>query len=125
MGASKHMATSTHHTEEKTDQEHIDDFHGVINMTGAEIKKWLETAESKEVGQKSSEGAESTGHESGRHIIEILGKKKGEYDEADIDQMKRTVSYVRRHMAQKPDGDIKETHWRYSLMNWGHDPLKA
>ena len=93
-------------------------------MTASELKKWLETPESKEVGQKAAEGAESTGHVSGRHIIDILAKKKGDYDEADTEQMKRTVSYVRRHMAQKPDGDITETHWRYSLMNWGHDPLK-
>ncbi len=119
------MATTTHSPEAKTDQEHIDEFHGVINMTGAEIHKWLDTPESKEVGQKASESAESTGHQSGRHIIDILGKKKGEYDEADIEQMKRTVSYVRRHMAQRPEGDVNETHWRYSLMNWGHDPLKS
>jgi len=38
--------------------------------------------------------------------------------------MHRTISYVHRHLAQRPDGDISETRWRYSLMNWGHDPKK-
>ncbi|MFP5322678.1 MAG: DUF3140 domain-containing protein [Acidimicrobiia bacterium] len=32
--------------------------------------------------------------------------------------------HVHRHLAQRPDGDVTETKWRYSLMNWGHDPLK-
>jgi hypothetical protein len=31
---------------------------------------------------------------------------------------------VRRHTAQRPEGDVKRTRWRFSLMNWGYDPLK-
>jgi hypothetical protein len=31
---------------------------------------------------------------------------------------------VGRHLAQRPWGDISATRWRWSLMNWGHDPLK-
>ncbi len=38
--------------------------------------------------------------------------------------MAKVVGYVHRHLAQRPEGDIEETPWRYSLMNWGHDPLK-
>ena len=38
--------------------------------------------------------------------------------------MRKVVGYVHRHMAQRPGGDVAETDWRYSLMNWGHDPLK-
>jgi hypothetical protein len=34
------------------------------------------------------------------------------------------VGHVRRHTAQRPGGDVTETAWRYSLMNWGHDPLE-
>ncbi|NEQ23777.1 MAG: DUF3140 domain-containing protein, partial [Microcoleus sp. SIO2G3] len=39
-------------------------------------------------------------------------------------EMKRVISYIHRHSAQRPDGDIEHTRWRYSLKNWGHDPLK-
>jgi hypothetical protein len=35
------------------------------------------------------------------------------------------VGYIHRHLAQRPAGDISQTHWRYSLMNWGHDPLSG
>lgn len=38
--------------------------------------------------------------------------------------MRKVVGYVKRHLAQKPSGDVTDTAWRYSLMNWGHDPLK-
>ncbi|HTL89026.1 MAG TPA: DUF3140 domain-containing protein, partial [Leptolyngbya sp.] len=79
---------------------------------------------SRSVGMKESEEAESTGHQSGRQTIEILNKKQSDYNNDDFNQMRRVVSYVHRHLAQKPDGEIEETRWRYSLKNWGHEPLK-
>ena len=40
--------------------------------------------------------------------------------------MHKVHSYVSRHSAQGPvhAADVKTSRWRYSLMNWGHDPLK-
>jgi hypothetical protein len=38
--------------------------------------------------------------------------------------MRKVVGYVRRHLAQEP-ANPATSRWRYSLMNWGHDPLKA
>lgn len=100
------------------------EFREAVNMTPAELRKWLATDESKAVGQKSSAGAESVGHDSGNKIISILGKKKASLTEADEAHMRKVVGYVHRHLAQRPDGDVSSTPWRYSLMNWGHDPLK-
>lgn len=35
------------------------------------------------------------------------------------------VGYIKRHCSQGgPDDNVKESTWRYSLMNWGHDPCK-
>jgi len=45
------------------------EFHEAVNMTASQIEKWLETEESKSDGQKSSDGAESVGHHSGRRIV--------------------------------------------------------
>jgi hypothetical protein len=39
--------------------------------------------------------------------------------------MRKVIGYVRRHCAQGPAGDKEHSRWRYSLMNWGHDPLKS
>ncbi len=99
-----------------------DDWKQAVNMTASELETWLETEESKSVGQ--SDGGEATGHRSGRRIVEILRAKKGELTDDDVDHMAKVVGYVHRHEAQRPSGDVEDTRWRYSLMNWGHDPLK-
>jgi hypothetical protein len=101
-----------------------DEFRAVVNMTASELEKWLETEESRSVGQKADQGSESVGHDSGRKIVKLLRTKKGELSEADAAHMRKVVGYVHRHLAQRPGGDVEGTNWRYSLMNWGHDPLK-
>ena len=100
------------------------EFKDAVNMTASELGKWLESDESKAVGQKSADGAESVGHDSGRKIIDILHTKKADLTDADQAHMRKVVGYVHRHLAQRPQGDVRDTKWRYSLMNWGHDPLK-
>ncbi|QEH38436.1 hypothetical protein OJF2_70370 [Aquisphaera giovannonii] len=102
----------------------IADFKDAVNMTASQIEKWLDSEDSKRVGYKDEGGGESVGHHSGRRIVEILGKKKADYTDDDLKHMAKVVGYVHRHLAQRPDGDVEETPWRYSLMNWGHDPAK-
>ena len=102
-------------------QQTIDEFGDAVNMTRKELEDWLETEESQSVGQGNGE---SKGHESGRRIVKLLEKNKSDYTDDDIDHMRRVVSYVHRHQSQKPSGDVKYSNWRYSLLNWGHDPLK-
>lgn len=99
------------------------EFKKQVNMTAAELEKWLATEESKSVGQDSGDGT-SIGHKSGEHIIKILGKKKADLTEADEAHMHKVHSYISRHSAQGPKEDVEHSRWRYSLMNWGHDPLK-
>jgi hypothetical protein len=107
----------------KSDDQVIQEFDEAVNVTRKELEEWLKTDESKSVGQ-SDGGSESKGHESGRKILQILDKNKTDYSSDDIDHMRRVVSYVHRHESQKPSGDVKDSNWRYSLLNWGHDPLK-
>ena len=102
----------------------IADFKAAVNMTARQLEDWLETDESKEVGYKDGGEGESVGHHSGRRIIAILGKKPADYTDDDLHHMAKVAGYVHRHLAQRPEGDIDETPWRYSLMNWGHDPAK-
>ncbi|PCE13751.1 DNA-binding protein [Microbacterium sp. SZ1] len=99
-----------------------DDWQRDVNMAPKELEQWLETDESRSVGD--SDGGESTGHRSGRRIVTLLRTKKAELTRDDVAWMRKVVGYVARHGAQRPDGDVTETRWRYSLMNWGHDPLK-
>ncbi|WP_072312954.1 DUF3140 domain-containing protein [Agrococcus sp. Marseille-P2731] len=99
-----------------------DEFHDAVTMTPATLEEWLETDESREVGQKADDGGESTGHASGRRIVRILRKKQAELNDDDYAHMRKVVGYVARHSEQRPDGDVTDTRWRSSLMNWGHDP---
>jgi hypothetical protein len=98
------------------------DFEDVVNLAPAELEKWLETEESRSVGQK--DGGESTGHASGRRIVELRRTGKDDLSDDDYAHMRKVVGYVHRHLAQRPSGDVEDSAWRYSLMNWGHDPLK-
>jgi hypothetical protein len=99
-------------------------FNAAVNMSADEIEEWLKTEESNQVGQKDDEEDESKGHQSGRHIVRILRKDESNYTEGDFARMKKVISYIHRHSAQRPSGSITATPWRYSLMNWGHDPAR-
>ncbi|WP_145105800.1 DUF3140 domain-containing protein [Cereibacter sediminicola] len=108
----------------KSNDEIWDEWQQLVNMTPLELERWLETGESRSVGD-SEGGGESTGHRSGRRIVEIKHKRKSELSQEDWSHMGRVVGYIRRHKAQGgPAEDKDHSRWRYSLMNWGHDPLK-
>ena len=100
------------------------EFGRAVNMTPAELERWLETEHSREVGWTHEGASESVGHQEGRRIVEMKRKKAADLTDDDLAHMRKVVGYCHRHLAQRPDGDVGETRWRYSLMNWGHDPLK-
>jgi hypothetical protein len=100
-------------------------FKRAVNMSPRQLGDWLDTDDSRAVGLKGAEGGESVGHRSGRRIVRLLAKARGELTAGDIAHMRKVVGYVKRHLAQRPEGDVTETPWRYSLMNWGHDPQHA
>ncbi|MGQ0846690.1 MAG: DUF3140 domain-containing protein [Sporichthyaceae bacterium] len=106
------------------------EFAKAVNMSAGTLRKWLDSEKSQSVGavggkpKKSRSGGESVGHRSGRRIVELLTAKKGDLDKDDYAHMRKVVGYVKRHRRQRPSGDVETSRWRYSLMNWGHDPLK-
>ncbi len=96
----------------------------LVNMPAKALERWLDTEDSKSVGDTGGEG-ESTGHKSGRKIVEIHATAKGDLTDAQWDHMAKVVGYIKRHAKQGgPERDKEHSKWRYSLMNWGHDPLK-
>jgi hypothetical protein len=102
------------------------DFDDVVNMPPAALEKWLDSEESKAVGWKGEDGngdGESVGHASGQQILLIKAKAVADLTEDDYAHMKKVIGYVHRHLTQRP-AHPEESRWRYSLMNWGHDPMK-
>ncbi|MGY1856409.1 DUF3140 domain-containing protein [Modestobacter sp. SYSU DS0290] len=101
------------------------EFGEAVNMTAGELERWLATGQSQSVGQQDGGSGESTGHESGRRIVALLHTKKADLTDEDLAHMRKVHGYVQRHLAQRPEKeDVETSRWRYSLMNWGHDPLK-
>lgn len=99
-------------------------FAAAVNMTAQELERWLASDHSREVGWTREGESKSIGHQSGRRIIELKRKRPGHLDDDDLAHMRKVIGYVHRHAAKRPDGDVRDTRWRWSLMNWGHDPLK-
>jgi hypothetical protein len=97
-------------------------FRSAMNMPPARLRRWLDTPESRAAGQKK-DASESVGHASGRRILAIRAKRQADLTDDDLAHMDKVVGYVRRHLKQRPRGDVSATRWRHSLMNWGHDPL--
>ena len=102
------------------------DFAKAVNLSAAELRAWLATKDSRSVGWTGKDGkgsGESVGHASGRRIVAILAKENTDLTDDDFAHMRKVVGYVHRHLAQEP-ANVATSRWRYSLMNWGHDPLK-
>ncbi|HJS41321.1 MAG TPA: DUF3140 domain-containing protein [Sphingomicrobium sp.] len=99
------------------------EFRAAVNMTADELEHWLETEESRRVGFRRKGAVESIGHASGRRIVDILKTPEAEWSEADYAHLRKVVGYVHRHRAQRPE-NVYTSRWRYSLMNWGHDPVR-
>jgi hypothetical protein len=99
-------------------------FGEAVNMAPADLERWLESEESRKVGWKADGRSESVGHASGRRIVSLLRKTKAALDDEDYAHMRKVAGYVARHRAQEP-ANMVTSRWRYSLMNWGHDPLKG
>src|SRR5439155_24817079 len=95
-----------------------------VNMSADEIEAWLKPPESRNVGFRRDGARESVGHASGRRIVAILRKEEPARTAEDYAHMRKVVGFVRRHRAQEPANPVT-SRWRYSLMNWGCDPLKG
>ena len=101
------------------------EFDALVNLEPAELGAWLETEQSKKVGTVRRGETESVGRQSARKILAILAARPADLTDADYRHMKKVIGYCRRHLAQRPWGDVAATRWRWSLMNWGHDPLRG
>ena len=98
------------------------EFRSAVNMDAAELAAWLVTDESRRVGWTRPGESEAVGHAAGRRIVRILRTAEPALAPEDYRHMRKVVGFIRRHRAQEPV-NIVTSRWRYSLMNWGHDPL--
>jgi len=108
----------------KTRDEIWSEWRELVNLAPQALEDFLDTDESRSVGADSGDG-ESTGHKSGERIVRIKRTDKDDLSDEQWDHMATVVGYIKRHRSQGgPEQDVETSAWRYSLMNWGHDPLQ-
>ena len=107
----------------------------LINMSGTEIKKFLDSDEGKEAGLSRKESATagasggkiSSGRDSARAIIRMLKTDVEDWTENDWKWSGKQISYISRGLGMRGplyDEKGKKTRKLLSLLVWGHDPRK-
>lgn len=97
------------------------EFHRVVNMTSRELRDWLRTRSATE---ESEEFPDQAGTQTGRHVLEILGKRRGDLTAEDEHVMRRVVDRVHAERGADLEPKAGQENWRHRLMSIGHDPLK-
>lgn len=82
----------------KGNDEVIQEFNEIVNMTASDLEKWLKSDDSNSAGwPKEDENGETVGHDSGRKIVEILKenpkKDPSKYTDEQVQHMRKVVSY--------------------------------
>jgi hypothetical protein len=108
----------------KTKDQIYSEFRELINMGAGELGKFLYSKESKLVDAEPQDG-DIPARKAGDRTIKILRKKRFELTKGNFEHMERVIAYLPKKLAERPEGDVTESNWRYTLMSWGHDPLKA
>ncbi|MFL6468162.1 MAG: DUF3140 domain-containing protein [Pyrinomonadaceae bacterium] len=95
----------------------------MVNIPRDQLERWLSTPESKKL-RFLDEPKMTRNGSSGLAVLKILSKRRDKITDEDIDQMRSVTEFIENKLLKRPKGDIVASNWRYSLMNWGHDPAK-
>ncbi len=105
----------------EVDDELWQEFHTVVNMTSRELEDWLRTRSADEDSEALPDEA---GTPTGQHVVQILGKRRGDLTDDDARVMRRVVQRVRAQRRDDLEPTAGDAAWRHRLMSLGHDPLK-
>lgn len=99
------------------------DFHTRVNMTSERLRAWLLTQGSGEDTFGADPDLDLP--QPGRQVLAILGKRKVDLTDSDIEVMRQTVDQIDELLAVQPAVDSSDEQWRHALLDLGHDPLAA
>ncbi|SDZ26596.1 Protein of unknown function [Amycolatopsis xylanica] len=105
----------------QVDEDLWTEFHRVVNMTSRELADWLRTRSASEDEEVLPDQA---GTETGRHVHNILGKRKVDLTADDERVMRNVVDRVHAERRDDLEPTQGQPNWRHRLMTIGHDPLK-
>ncbi|MEV5753416.1 DUF3140 domain-containing protein [Actinoallomurus sp. NPDC052308] len=99
-----------------------EEFHRLVNMTSEELRTWLLTVTSGE--EAFPDDPDKLWFGLGTEVVKILGKRKVDLTDDDLETMRRTVDEITRRLESRPERGAANDAWRRSLMTLGHDPLR-
>lgn len=98
-----------------------DEFHRVVNMNSRELEDWLRT---RDAGEDAEALPDEAGTPTGREVLAILGKRRGDLTARDGHVIRRVVERVRDQRRADLEPTAGDANWRHRLMSIGHDPLR-
>ena len=98
-----------------------EEFHRVVNMTSRELADWLMVAVADEAAERF---LDEDGHDTGKKVLNILGKRRTDLTGDDAATMERVVRRVHGERRDDLEPTAGQGPWRHKLMTLGHDPLK-
>lgn len=95
-----------------------DKYKSTVNMTFTELKIWSQNPASKLASQDRSPLSRN---------LRLLGKPKGKWNMRDVDDARKTISFISRMKKVKRGKKVKGKLSKrdIALLNWGFDPFKA
>lgn len=101
----------------------IREFRRLVNISSHQMEDWLKSDEYKLVNLHNPEN----GYHSGYEVIRLMNKSSREYTDKDIEYMQTIVQFIQEQKKQFPkktDEELAYSPWRFTLISFGHDPLK-
>ncbi len=98
-----------------------DEFHRVVNMTSRELDDWLRT---RDAGEDAEQFPDQAGTPTGREVLAVLRKRRGDLNAEDAHVIRRVVDRVHAQRRDDLEPTAGQAAWRHRLMSIGHDPLR-
>jgi hypothetical protein len=98
-------------------------FHDHVNVESPQLRDFLFADVADEDGALS-DVPERALPEPGRHILAVLGKRKVDLTDDDIDLMDDVVVQIRELLDRRPPQGATDEQWRRALLRLGHDALR-
>ncbi|MUL40468.1 DUF3140 domain-containing protein [Streptomonospora sp. PA3] len=96
------------------------EFHGTVNMSSEELRRWLLTDASGPDRFPADPSMDVS--PLGRRVVEILDKRQVDLTRDDLETMRHVVERAGRLLAVPTEERAEK--WRHELMTLGHDPLR-
>jgi len=108
--------------EDKSKDDVYSEWNEHVNMSASELKKWSKNPCSREASVDPQAVI--------KRNLRLIERNKEDWTENDVEDAERTISFISRMKAQRPDSPREGPHgcpseWAISLLNWAFNPFDS